>query len=134
MPLDLSKAIKLRKVDLAFGHYDRVGVVQTLDSITSEHQDFERVSVHFPCYCNVPTKACGTTQPGEVGAALARLDKLRPNCVKAVWDTDRHPSSSPQAAVKTQLEKLMPDMAQKVEIKFDFEKEGRHQYSVVFNL
>ena len=137
MSLDLSKAIKLRKVDLAFGdYYDRLQPVllpRFFDSITSDHRDFEQVSIHFPPY--TPPKHHRNMASEGIGAALARLDKLHPNCVKAVWDSDRDPSSStPQVAVKKHLEELMPDMMQEVEIKFDFEKEGRHQYSVMFNL
>ena len=45
-PIDLSKASKLKDIALRCGHLNREWVAKTLETITSQHQDLQQITVY----------------------------------------------------------------------------------------
>lgn len=128
--------MKLRKLYIAFDRgVNREPTVRTLESITSDHRDLEQVFLNLSFY-HGPIVSVTKCTPMSAGPALARLQKLRPNCVK-VLDRVGAPTDPDSAfalqVVEKKLKLLMPEM-KKAEIKFDLENEEGSHFSVTFDI
>ena len=122
----MSKATKLKEADFRIDIYNIPyfqQVVETLGTITGDHKDFERVTIHLTFSSGVCCdKEIFRRTFREIDRALVKLRERRssPFCVKLVWDIP----GAVRRHFDIQLENLLPRLMERRDIELDLRDIG----------
>ena len=115
--IDLSSTKELKEVVFRHAILHPAEVASTLDTITSNHESFRLASLHLPSHYIVPCFLGPKTAAEEMGpkllvldCALARLRKLRPNCVKAIFEVNEGWGKVEHKWIKNHFNRYLPNL------------------------